>query len=204
MVFFRRYPGKINPSGAVKSDRAPYQLPTIFILNHIGISREDLMMKPANWLFFLLIFILALAGCTPVSPTIQPTQVMLLPSPTSLPATDTVTPTSTQAPTDTETPSPTITQTPPATLGPESVKETMQPLLQNPMNCHTPCFWGIIPQKTRFDEIRIFFSRLGFVPFEGNFGKDFYTIEYTPDNGPKISVTFYINKNLARFKNIKN
>ena len=159
------------------------------------------MMKSANWLFFLLIFILVLAGCTNVSPTIQPTQKvqLLSPTPTSLPATDTVTPTSTQAPTVTETPSPTTTQTPLATLGPESVKETMQPLLQNPMNCDTPCFWGIKPQKTYFDEVRIFFSHLGFIPFEGKIpdsGKDFYTIEYTPDNGLKISVTYYINNNL--------
>ncbi len=155
-------------------------------------------MKPVNWLSFLLMLILALAGCTPVSPTIQPTQKVQLPSPlpTSLPATDTVSPTLTKVSTTTETPSPTATQTPLATLGPESVKETMQPLLQNPMNCDTPCFWGIIPQKTRFDDVRTFFNRLGFIPFEGNFGKEFYSIEYTPDNGSKISVTFYINNNL--------
>jgi hypothetical protein len=57
--------------------------------------------------------------------------------------------------------------------------ETIQPLLDNPLNCEEPCFWGIIPGKTSFDEAKDFFSHLGYTPFEGkdpNSGRDFYTI----------------------------
>ncbi|MDX9993404.1 MAG: hypothetical protein RBS68_15290 [Anaerolineales bacterium] len=62
------------------------------------------------------------------------------------------------------------------------------------MNCAVPCFWGIIPGKTSFDEARIFFSKLGFTPFEG---RDFYTISYDSGTGHDSSVTLHINNNLV-------
>jgi hypothetical protein len=62
------------------------------------------------------------------------------------------------------------------------------------MNCDVPCFWGIIPGKTLLSDARIFFSNLGFTPFEGinqNSGVYFYSIGYESDSGDGFSVTFY-------------
>jgi hypothetical protein len=56
------------------------------------------------------------------------------------------------------------------------------------MNCVLPCFWGIVPGKTHLDEVRIFFSRLGFTSREG---KDFYSTGYKPDSGGGFSAIFY-------------
>ena len=74
----------------------------------------------------------------------------------------------------------------------------MQPLLREPMNCDIPCFWGIIPGKTLFDDARTFFSSLGFTPREG---EDFYSIAYKSDNGVGFSVIFYTSGNII--ENIK-
>jgi hypothetical protein len=71
------------------------------------------------------------------------------------------------------------------------------------MNCAVPCFWGIIPGKTSFDEAKIFFSHLGFTPFEGidrnspSSGMYFYTISYDSGTGHDSSVTLHINNNLV-------
>jgi hypothetical protein len=71
------------------------------------------------------------------------------------------------------------------------------------MNCAVPCFWGIIPEKTSFYEARIFFSKLGFTPFEGtdpyspSSGMYFYTISYDSGSGYPSSVTLLIKDNLV-------
>jgi len=68
------------------------------------------------------------------------------------------------------------------------------------MNCDAPCFWGIIPGKTRLDEARIFFSNLGFTPFEGkepNTVDSFYTILIDSGSGYDSSVTLYSYNNLV-------
>ena len=157
-------------------------------------------MKSISWLSLLLISILVLAGCAPVSPTIQPTLEMQLPSPTNLPATDTVAPTPTQTPAVTETASTTATQTPLVTLASDSVKETMQPLLQDPMNCADPCFLGITPGKTSVDKAKAFFDPLGFKHREGtdpNSGRDFYSVAYETSIGRDSSVTLFVSNNLV-------
>lgn len=147
-------------------------------------------MKPLSWLALFLILFFALAGCTPVRPTIQPAVINV-----TKPATPTE---MVSLPSDT--PSPTIILTTFDTLEPAQVTETLQPLMKDPMNCAVPCFWGIIPGKTSFDKARTFFSQLGFTPFEGinpNSGVYFYSISYDSDTGHDSSVTFHIKNNLV-------
>lgn len=155
-------------------------------------------MKPVRWLPRLFILLLTLVGCSPVSSTIQPTLETIISSPTNLQATNTVAPISTPISAVTETPIPTSTLTPFATLDPKIIEETVQPLLQDPMNCTVPCFWGITPGKTSMDEARLFFSRLRFSPYEGkdpNSGGDFYSIAYESSIGRNSYVTLYPSSN---------
>ncbi|MFZ3080681.1 MAG: hypothetical protein WA109_13455 [Bellilinea sp.] len=157
-------------------------------------------MKPASWLSLLLIPTLVLVGCKPVNPTIQPTQETHVPSPINLPVTDTVLPTSTPTLTVTETFLPTATQTLLATLDPKSVKETVQPLLQDSMNCAAPCFWGITPGKTSMDKARAFFGPLGFTHREGtdpNSGRNFYSVAYESSFDRDSYVTLYTSNSLV-------
>jgi hypothetical protein len=157
-------------------------------------------MKPISWLSLLLIPILVLAGCdAPVSPSIQPTQEVLLPSSTKLPATDTVSPPSSITPTITETLSPTTTETLITTFEPESVKETMQPLLQNPIDCVIPCFLGMTPGKTSLDEIRNFFNSLGLTHKEGtdpNSSRYVYSVAFESNIGRDSSAIFFTSNGL--------
>ena len=121
-----------------------------------------------------VLWMILLTSCaTLATPSLTPKQVTLIPSTTA-----------TLSPTHAI---PTITLTLFNTLEPAQVKKTMEPLLKEPMNCSVPCFRGIVPGKTHLDEVRTFFSSLGFTPFEGD---GFYTIEYKPDSGG-FSVTFY-------------
>ena len=140
-----------------------------------------------------MFLVFALAGCALVGPTMQPTQI------TS--ATISTIPTSVLTPKGTaslpsDTPSPTMTWTPFYTMEPVQITETLQPLIKEPMNCALPCFWGIIPGKTSFDEAKTLFSRLGFTPIEGTFeGRKFYTISYNAGTGHDSSVTLHPDKN---------
>jgi hypothetical protein len=148
------------------------------------------MIKPLSLFSLLLIPAFALAGCVSVSPTILSATATVVPPTTRTPV---ISDTETSTPTEmfslpSDTPSPTITLTPLDTLEPAQIKEMMQPLIKEPMNCAVPCFWGIVPGKTYLDEVRIFFNHLGFAPFEG---EGFYTIEYKPDGGGGFSTTFY-------------
>lgn len=161
-------------------------------------DRKSEMIKFLPWLYLFLILLLVFAGCGPISSTIQPTQELIIPSQTNLQATDTVAPTSTPTLAVTETPSPTATRTHLATSDPKSMEETIQSLLQDPMNCMVPCFWGIVPGKTSMDEARAFFSHLGFRAFEGtdqNSGRYFYTIAYESGFGRDSYVTLHPNNN---------
>lgn len=152
------------------------------------------------WLFFFLIPVFSLTGCAPGKPTIAPTTAITISAPTPTPAL-----------TNTPTPFPTVTVihltvTPTSvdTLEPDVAKATIEPLLQEPMNCAVPCFWGIIPGETHFDEARIFFGKLGFIPFEGidrnspSSGMYFYTISNISGNSRHSSATLFISGNLVK------
>jgi hypothetical protein len=183
----------------------------ISISNNPTILRKGLMMKSTSWLSLLIIPVLAFTGCVPVGATMQPTQRRQLPSLALLPATATMIPAVTLTPVITGTGpsatlsppidtklsatlSPTLPPTPVDTLEPEIARATLEPLLRDPLNCDVPCFWGIIPGKTDFNEARTLFSRLGFTPFEGTdlySGRDFYTIGYESSIGRDSSVTLF-------------
>ncbi len=141
-------------------------------------------MKSFGCIFLYAIMILAVTGCAPSDNTITPSQ-------TNTPPPSTLTPTIT-ATQPSPTVTPTSTPTPVDTLEPEIASATLEPLLRDPLNCSEPCFWGIIPGQTDFEEAKLFFSRLGFIPFEGTddeFGGQFYTISYETKNGEDSSVT---------------
>jgi hypothetical protein len=110
-------------------------------------------------------------------------------------------PTSTLTATNTKSPSPTMTLEPTDTLEPERAQETIQPLLREPMNCEVPCFWGIIPGQTPFDEAKDFFNHLGFTPSEGKYqhsDQDYYFITVNKSNGePDTDVTLLADNNLV-------
>ncbi len=175
------------------------------------------MMKRLSWISLFLILFFTLAGCAPAKPTVQvvqslyPTKILSATA-TNIPTssltraisdTGTPIPTATAIP-FTATPSPTITLMAVDTLEPDVARATIEPLLQKPMNCDVPCFWGIVPEKTSFDEARIFFSQLGFTSFEGmdhntpSSGMYFYTISYDSGSGHPSSVTLYISNNSVK------
>ncbi len=140
-------------------------------------------MKSFIYLFLYAIMILAVTGCAPSDNTITPGQTNPLPSSTLTPTITFTQPISTVTPTS--------IPTPVDTLEPVIANATLEPLLRDPLNCSEPCFWGIIPGQTDFEEAKLFFSRLGFIPFEGTddeFGGQFYTIHYETKNGEDSSV----------------
>jgi hypothetical protein len=162
-------------------------------------------MKLLHRLPFLIISILALAGCVLTGETIKPTQMIQTPSPriiltsTSLVPTPTLISTTTAIKPTSTLPS-TITPTPVDTLEPETAKATIEPLIREPLNCAVPCFWGIIPGKTQFNDAKTFFSHLGFTPFEGinpNSGRYFYSIAYESSIGRRSNVSLILSDQLV-------
>lgn len=152
-------------------------------------------MKPINCISLLLAIALGLSGCVSAGPTIMPTQTGTpLPSPTLLSPTFT----------STFTPAPTSTATLPATLEPEQAKETIRSLLQEPVDCEAPCFWGITPGQTTLEEAINIFTHLGFQVKSTTYqGKDFYGIEYDFDDGLSISVILTIQNEIVENLRIK-
>jgi hypothetical protein len=106
------------------------------------------IMNPLFRLCLFLIPIFALVGCTPASPTIQPTQGIQLPSPIILPATVTAVST----PTFTSTPQVTVSAVP--ALSEESARIHLLDLLKDNGGCHLPCLWGITPGKSNYQDAR--------------------------------------------------
>lgn len=159
-------------------------------------------LKPRLQLLCCLILIFIIVGCTITKPSIQPTSVTQS-SYTFIPS-ETFTPEHSMTPRVTTkitpSPSPSSTLTPIVTLIPVIAQETIQPLTRDPMNCAVPCFWGIIPGLTQFNGAKDFFTRLGFIPFEGidsYTGREFYTIEYTSSNGLETSVSLWPINNIV-------
>ncbi len=157
------------------------------------------MMKPVCWLYLFLIGLLALAGCEYSDPTMQPTQITLIPStafisPASTPVT-TSSPTITKTPrvvaptsTLTSTSTQTVTPTPLNVLEPTQAKETILALLREPA-CPAPCFWGTVPGKTTYAEANNFFLHFGISPFNStDEGKNFASYEYLLDSDTDLSI----------------
>jgi len=109
-------------------------------------------MKTINCLSLVSVIALGISGCVSAISTTIPTETdTALPSPTIL------SPTSTSTVTPTETSIATL----PATLEPEPAKESIEILLQEPVDCEAPCFWGITPGQTTLDEAKNIFTHLG-------------------------------------------
>ena len=94
-----------------------------------------------NLIIFFILF-LFLSGCrTNQNIMIPSIQVTTLPSPTKFP-----TPTKTQAPT--------------STFSPEEIQAQIAELLETNGGCDFPCWWGLMPGKTRFDDAQRFIEPL--------------------------------------------
>ena len=145
-------------------------------------------MRPITCLYLLLVIGFVLSSCVPVQSTMTPMRIETQPStPISSTKTSTSTPTftTTRTPTYTHTPTPSFTPTEsgtptqPATLDPEQAKATIGTLLQKPVDCLAPCFWGIVPGKTSLDEAKNIFKHLGLqIKSTVLDNKEFYGILY--------------------------
>jgi hypothetical protein len=158
------------------------------------------VIKPIPLFFLFLFLVIVLAGCKPPSAEIEPTRVSQPASPTVISITSTQTPTSLPAITLTTTPipptptikpalTPTVTPTPLDTLEPAKVDELILALLRNPGDCVAPCFWGIVPGETTYDEANQFFYHIGISPFNSTVdGKDYASYDYELNNDLRISI----------------
>lgn len=148
-------------------------------------------MKPIICLCIFLVIALVISGCVPAVSTTAPTQVE---TPVSSPIP--ISPTSTS----TITPIATVTPTLPVTLEPEQAKESIRTLLQESIDCESPCFWGIEPERTTLDEAINTFAHLGlslkFVATLDN--KDFYDVSYNLNNGIEVSPNIAIQNNIVK------
>jgi hypothetical protein len=155
-------------------------------------------MKPKYISFLLLAIALLSSGCassdlsqeTASNTSSLPTEtITLVPALTpTFTATQLSSPT-VILPTSTSTPTPTPSSTPPPTLEPEQAEEILRTLLQEPVDCAAPCFWGIIPGQTILDEAANIFTNLGLTvqgPFEYE-NKNFYDVEHRFESGLSIS-----------------
>ena len=119
-------------------------------MNEHPLNKKKSNMK--NCISFLLLITFGLSSCVPAGSTTTPTQ-----TDTPIPLPTLLSPTSTP----TFTPIKTSTATLPATLEPEQAEETIGTLLQKPVDCSDPCFWGIRPGQTTFTEATNVFAFLG-------------------------------------------
>ena len=115
------------------------------------------------------IMIFLAAGCRSISPDqtghnlpTHTVEVSQIDTRTSVPSTSTPSPTP-RPPTITLTLTPTFTLTPTSepTLDRTHVSLLVEDLLVTNGNCLHPCFWGLVPGKTTYDEVRRFFQHLG-------------------------------------------
>lgn len=126
----------------------------------------------------------AIDGCSVIRPTTLPTQVEPLPIPTILPF-------HTPRPPATDIPSP--IRTPINTLNPKEAEEAIRRLLQEPVDCAAPCFWGITPGDTTLDEADDIFDHLGLSRSSTTFkGKVFSGIHFVFDSGLSVRATLTI------------
>lgn len=122
-----------------------------------------LEMKAQNWVRTGLVVVSAslLFGCSiQDQPTQAPPSATGMPSPSSTP-TSTPRPAPTAPPTQTPTPIPTDTPTPLPTLDPDEVEAYVREMLQTNAGCELPCWWGITPGETSWEEMEAAFLDLG-------------------------------------------
>jgi hypothetical protein len=134
---------------------------------------------------------LGISGCVPATST-----AVLIPIETPVSSPTPIPPT----PTSTFTPYVSVTPTLPATLEPEQAKESIRTLLQEPVDCEAPCFWGILPSKTTLEEATHTFVHLGLsLRFTTTLdGKDFYAVIYNLGNGIEVSPVIAIQNDIVK------
>jgi len=92
------------------------------------------------------------------------------------------------------------TLTPQATLESEQAKATLKALLQEPVDCEAPCFWGITPEKTTLEAAKKTFAHLGlnleFTTSEG--GKKFYGVIHDFESGLRITPVLAIQDDVVK------
>jgi hypothetical protein len=121
--------------------------------------------KTQSILYLIMVF-LVIGGCSPNSPiTSQAASPHVFASPTSevfLLVTPSITPVPTLfRPPTAEYPkrmTPHVTSLP--TRSPEALAEELRHLLQTNGDCKLPCFWGIYPDQTRYEELYAVIDRL--------------------------------------------
>lgn len=156
------------------------------------------------YLFFILAFVLS--GCRPAVPTVQPTEVEQTSTLTLIPPTFTLKPTPIPSKTPTPlgtleqqpsaSPTPTIAKTLVYPLAPEKADELIKTLLQEPVDCAAPCFWGIVPGETTTGEAVNNFNHLGIQTKTLTYqGQDFLNVDYDLDSKLSISVNLPIYNN---------
>lgn len=118
----------------------------------------------SKYLYSLIVASLAILilpiGCSSATPTNYPNLPTLSYSPTPssivLAETPTLPPTTTPIPISTITLVPTATKTPLPTLAPTQAVGQVMSLFQNNGGCRLPCWWGLVPGKTRWEDARDF------------------------------------------------
>jgi len=83
-------------------------------------------------------------------------------------------------------------------MEPERADEKIKTLLQEPVDCPAPCFWGVVPEQTTSVGARNIFSQFGLqttiITYEG---KDYYNVDYDVDTGLSLNVNIPIQNNLV-------
>lgn len=113
---------------------------------------------------FFLALLIMLIGCEAfVSvPVPIPTATVVAASPVPPPVAITPTPSPTASETPSTTPTPFLTSTPTATprptLAPTQASALVIDLYQHNANCKLPCWWGVVPGKTKWLDAQAFFE----------------------------------------------
>jgi len=135
-----------------------------------------MIKKISRWVLvlFFLSLVVGSSSCSPPAGTAAPvlqsevrvteTRETILPGITRSAATKMPTLTLTTKPT-TKTPEPNLTvrpftRTPGPTLSPEKARQLIDNAQKTNLGCELPCWWGITPGKTSWDEAQAFFSAL--------------------------------------------
>jgi hypothetical protein len=158
-----------------------------------SIDRKTIMSLLTSLTFIL-------ASCMNSQGTmISPMSTSTIPKPigtTTFTETETSTPI-TPTPTRTETPFPSITPLP--TLANSEVQNYLTNLIQNPGSCKLPCWWGLTPGTSSWQDVKDFMFHIGIK----NIGGAYHTLEKNFDiANPFIQQNIMINENDNILSNI--
>ena len=153
-------------------------------------------MKQIYRLFLLFGISFVLSGCISGEAAVIPFSTLTF-LPSSIAILPTATPTLSQTPTSS--PSPTGTSTQLTTLEPAEASEAIKTLLQEPVDCEAPCFWGIMPGQSTFDEAVRAITHFGLQLLYTNTldNKEFRQSEYAFENGLSISTILTIQNKIV-------